>query len=318
MRAPKALSRVGIWTRRLWLLTAASTISLCTVAVPAASATVTVTSHFIWTATSSNTIAGFATEINNAATNGNPNAILFVTPVYDSGGVCGCVTMTDPIGVYYLGGDGKWGIIDSVISPGNIPPGTEFNVLVVQKPSSSVFIAKASTKNISGNGFLLHQTSTVGQPAALLQVTQNYTPDGQQVPSTNGHAPGVVYGLGANGNEWAIQNVDNASMPVGAAYNVMVGSAASNGGKAKLLTGTTSNTVGPLIKISNGETNGNPNAVVFETQNADPNLNFGFVDPNPTGVGYATSPDDYEYVFNENGNLMPTSPSYFNLLVFPS
>ena len=318
MRVPKRLPRAAVTAPGLWLLTAAATISLCLVAVPAASATVTVTSHFIWTATSSNTISGFVTEINNAATNGNPNAILFVTPVYDSGGVCGCVTMTDPIAVYYLGGDQKWGIMDSVISPGNIPPGTEFNVLVVQQPSSSVFIAKATSKNISGNRFSLHQTSTVAQPGALLQVTQNYTPGGQQVPSVNDHAPGVVYGLGALGNEWGIQNVDNASMPVGAAYNVMVGGTASNGGNAKLLKGSSSNTVGPLIKISNGETNGNPNAVVFETQNADPNLHFGFVDNNQTGVGYATSPDDFEYVVNENGNSMPTPPTYFNLLVFPS
>ena len=318
MRISRLLSSVGVRARRLAVVTAGAAIGLVLLPVPPASATVTVTSHFIWTATSANTVSGFVTVINNAATNGRPNAILFVTPIYDSGGVCGCVTMTDPIAVFYLGGDQQWGIMDSTISSGNIPPGTEFNVLVVQQPSSSVFIAKATAKNAAGNYFTVHQTSTTGQPGALLQVTQNYTPGGQQVPSVNGHAPGVVYGLGSHGNQWAIQNLDNASMPVGAAYNVMVGGAASNGGKAKLLTGTSANTVGPLIKISNGETNGNPNAVVFETQNADPNLNFGFGDPNQTGVGYATSPDDFEYVFNENGNSMPTPPTYFNLLIFPS
>ncbi len=316
MRIAKPASRAR--ASGLALLASATTISLCLLGAQPAAAAVTVTSHFIWTATSSNTVSGFVTEINNAATNGNPNAILFVTPVYDSGGVCGCVTMTDPIAVYYLGGDQKWGIIDAPISGNNIPAGAEFNVLVVQKPSGSVFIATATSSNTSANGFTLSKKSTVGKPAALLQVTQNYTPDGHQVPSVNGHAPGVVYGLGAAGNQWDIQNLDNAAMPAAAAYNVMVGSGASNGGKAMLLSGTSSSTVGPLIKISNTETNGNPNAVVFETQNADPNLNFGFGDPNQTGVGYATSPDDFEYVFNENGNSMPTPPTYFNLLVFPS
>jgi hypothetical protein len=318
MRIGKPTSRLSSKASGLALLTSAATLSLCLVGVQPVVAAVTVTSHFIWTATSSNTISGFVTEINNAATNGNPNAILFVTPVYDSGGVCGCVTMTDPIAVYYLGGDQKWGIMDSIISTGNIPAGSEFNVLVVQKPSSSVFTATATSSNISANGFTLSKKSTVGKPGALLQVTQNYTPGGHQVPSVNGHTPGVVYGLGAGGNEWDIQNLDNAAMPIGASYNLMVGSGASNGGKATLLSGTNTNTVGPLIKISNSETNGNPNAIVFETQNADPNLNFGAGDPNQTGVGYATSPDDFEYVFNEDGNPMPTPPTYFNLLIFPS
>jgi len=300
------------------LLATVATVSQTVLAAAPASATVTVTSHFIWTATSSNTIDGFISEINNDATNGNPNAILFVTPVFNSGGVCGCVDMTDPIAVFYVANDQKWGIIDSIISPSNMPAGAEFNVLVVQKPSKSVFIAKATATNITANGFTLSQKSTVGNGAALLQVTQNYTPDGQQVPSVNGHAPGVVYGLGSKGNEWDIQNLDNSAMPTGAAYDVMVGNAASNGGKAVLLTGNSANTSGAATYISNKETNGNPNAVVFATQNADPSFNFGEGDPHPTGVGYATSPSDTEYVFNEDGASMPALTYYFNLLIFPS
>ena len=288
------------------------------VQAPPASAAVTVTSHFIWTATSSNTIDGFVTEINNAATNGNPNAILFVSPVFNAGGVCGCVNMTDPIAVYYLSGDQKWGIIDAVISPGNIPVGAEFNVLVVQNPSNAVFTATASSTNTTGNGFTLSESSTVGQGGAQLQVTQNYTPGGHEVPDVNPHVPGVVYGLGKKGNKWAIQNVDNGTMPAGASYNVMVGSASSNGGKTKLLTGNTSDTSGEYTFVSNKQTNGNPNAVVFATQSFDPNLNFGTNDPHPYGVGYANSPSDVAYVFNEDGASMPATTYYFNLLIFPS
>jgi hypothetical protein len=295
-----------------------ATVLQTALAATPASAAVTVTSHFIWTATSSNTISGFITEINNAATNDNPDAILFVTPVFNSGGVCGCIDMTDPIAVIYLSGDQKWGIIDSVISSGNIPVGTEFNVLVVQKPNGSVFIAKATATNTTGNGFTLSQKSTVGKGSALLQVTQDYTPDGQEVPDVNGNAPGVVYGLGSSGNEWDIQNLDNKAMPTGAAYNVMVGAGASNGAKAALLTGNSGNTSGAATTISNKETNGNPNAVVFDTPNADPDKNFGSGNPHPTGVGYATSPSDTEYVFNEDGASMPSLTYYFNLLIFPS
>jgi hypothetical protein len=285
--------------------------------VPSASATVTVTSHFIQTATSANLIDGFITEIDNAATNGNPNAIVFVTPVYNSGGVCGCVAFSDPVAVYYVPGDQKWGIIDAYIS-NNIPIGAEFNVLVVQKPSNSVFTATANSSNISGNGFTLSQKSTVGKGADLLQVTQNYTPGGHQVPSVNAHTPGVVYGSGSKGNLWDIQNLDNSSMPSGAAYNVMVGSGASNGGKAVLLTGNSANTVGVTTLIKNDETNGNPNAVVFETQSFDPDLKFGTNFPHQTGVGYANSPTDQGYVVALDGASMPTTTHYFNLLIFGS
>jgi hypothetical protein len=308
-------SRRGV--ARVALVLAAVPIGVSAWAGTPAAATVTVTSHFVQTATSSNLVDGFTTEINNAATNGNPNAILFVTPVFNSGGVCGCVAFADPVAVYYLPGDQKWGIVDASIT-NNIPVGAEFNVLVVQKSGKSVFTATANSTNISGNGFTLSKSSTVGKGAALLQVTQNYTPGGHQVPSVNAHSAGVVYGSGQNGNLWDIQNLDNAAMPSGAAYNVMVGSTASNGGKAMLLTGTSSNTVGSTTLISNKETTGNPNAVVFETQNFDPNLQFGTNFPHQTGVGYANSPTDQGYVVALDGTSMPTTTHYFNLLVFGS
>jgi hypothetical protein len=305
-------------TRAFGVLVASATVALGAWAVPPAVAAVTVTSHFIWTATSSNTIAGFFVEINNAATNNNPNAILFVTPVYDSGGICGCQTFPAPVEVQYAGGDQKWGISDLGTTTVDIPPGTQFNVLVVQKPSATVFTATASAANISANAFVLNQKSTVGKGAALLQVTQNYSPGGHLVPSVNANPPGVVYGLGPSNNEWAIQNTNNQPMPTGAAYNVMVGSGASNGGKAVLLTGNAANTSGAATNISNSETNGNPNAVVFETPNADPSLNFGANFPHPTGVGYAVSPTDQGYVFAEDGATMPTTTHYYNLLIFGS
>jgi hypothetical protein len=98
----------------------------------------------------------------------------------------------------------------------------------------------------------------------------------------------------------------------------MVGAKPSNGGKAVLLTGTSANTVGTDSFVSNSQTTGNPNAVVFETQNADPGLNFGFGDVAPTGVAYRVSPTDLVAVFNEDGSSMPSGTHYFNLLIFPS
>ena len=284
---------------------------------PPASATVTVTSHFIQTATSSNLIGGgFITEINNAATNGNPNAVLFVTPVFNSGGVCGCVAFSDPVAVYYASGDQKWGIADATIS-NNIPVGAQFNVMVVQKPSNSVFTATASASNISGNGFTLNQKSTVGKGTALLQVTQNYTPGGRQVSSVNAHAPGLVYGLGPKGKDWDIQNLDNASMPIGAAYNVMVGSGSSNEAKPSCSPATPPTRSGSPRSSRTTRPPATPTRWCSRPRAST-----------PTGSSVPTSPTRPAWVTPTarptrdtwllDGTSMPTTTHYFNLLIFGS
>lgn len=278
-----------------------------------ASAAVTVTSHFVWTTTSSNVLSAFSI-INNGATNGEPNALLFVTPAYDPGGVCGCATDSSPVGVIWLPGDSQWAILNEDLS--DMPVGVAFNVLVVQKPTSQVFTATATASNTTANGMTISSSVINGKGNALLQVTQSM-PSGLG-SILNAHPIGVVYGLGSSGNLWDIQNVDNATMPIGAKFNVLVGAKPSNGGKAVLLTGTSSNTFGSDTFISNSETTGNPNAVIFVTQNADPGLKFGSGDIAQTGVIYDSSPRDVAAVFNENGAFMPPGIHYFNLLIFPS
>jgi hypothetical protein len=85
---------------------------------------------FVQTATGINSGANF-TMIDNALANGNPNAILLVTPNYNPGGVGG-TNANFPIGVGYVGdvGIGRWAIINQngVSSP--IPPNASFNVYV--------------------------------------------------------------------------------------------------------------------------------------------------------------------------------------------
>ena len=123
--------------------------------VPAApvSATVTVTSHFIYTSPGYGT---FVSPINNDATNGEANALLFVTPNYSAGGVCGCVADTVPIGVIYnLFGGAQWSIAN-LDEATNIAAGSTYNVLVVQKASKNVFVQTATSANTLG-GRHLHQ-----------------------------------------------------------------------------------------------------------------------------------------------------------------
>jgi hypothetical protein len=314
--------RVSTNVRRVSALSVRGAVALCCLplSIPltvssaqSASAAVTVTSHFIWTATSSNISTSF-TFINNATTNGAPNARLFVTPTDDPGGVCGCVTDPAPVGALWAGGARQWTIFNEDLS--NMPVGASFNVLVVQKAGANVFTTTATSQNTTANGMTINSKAINGKPNAILQVTESL-PNGIGGPF-NPHPIGVVYGLGPTGNQWAIQNVDNAAMPIGAEFNVMVGATSSNGGKAVLLTGTSTNTTGSQTFVSNSETNGNPNAVVFETQNADPGLHFGAGDVATTGVLYTVTSKDRVAVFNESGSAMPAFTHYFNLLIFSS
>jgi len=75
---------------RATVMTAAAALGLSAAAVaPAEAATVKVTSHFVWVATSANS-AGDSTFINNGATNGRPGDLLFITPNLTPGGINPC------------------------------------------------------------------------------------------------------------------------------------------------------------------------------------------------------------------------------------
>jgi hypothetical protein len=89
--------------------------------VPAASPGVGI---FVHTATAGNSTYDY-TKIDNALTNGNPNAIVFVTPNWNPGGVGGTYD-NHPIGVFYDGN--KWAIFNQDLTA--IPVNAAFNVYV--------------------------------------------------------------------------------------------------------------------------------------------------------------------------------------------
>lgn len=279
-------------------------------AVPAA-ATVTVTSHFIYTAPGNGT---FVDPIDNDSTNGEGNALLFVTPNYSAGGVCGCVADTIPVGVIYnLFGGALWAVYNLDESTA-IAAGSTYNVLVVQKSSAKVFVQTATTANTSGDSTFINSSLSNANPEAKLLVTGNYDPDG-----TNGfnsdHAVGVWYDT--KKKEWAVFNEDSSAMAVGAHFNVMIGAKASNGGKEITVQATSGNSAGSEVLVNSPQTTGNPNAAVFETPNWNPGGSGGTYDDAAPGVEYFQSPTDEWAVFQEDGSDMPLDAS-FNVLAFSS
>ena len=80
--------------------------------------------------------------------------------------------------------------------------------------STPVFVHKATSGNINGYYTTISNPRTDGHPNAILWLTHNWNQD----TMSETHPVGVFY----SGGHWAIYHEDGATMPVGAAYNVLV------------------------------------------------------------------------------------------------
>jgi hypothetical protein len=99
-----------------------------------------------------------------------------------------------------------------------MPISATFNVLVPIS-DTTVFVHQATDENTTWNYTLIDHPLANDNPHALVFVTQNWNPGG--VGGTyNDHSIGVGYDDPTG--KWAILNHDEADIPEGAAFNVMV------------------------------------------------------------------------------------------------
>lgn len=182
------------------------------------------------------------------------------------------------------------------------------DVLVVPKASTSAFVQTATATNTIGAWTFIDSSLTNGKPIAKIQITQNWNPGGKG-GVYNPHGWRLVH---IDAREWAIFNEDGTTIPTGAAFNVLVGQSASNGGKAQVLKTATSNRTKTHAVFSSAGTTGNPNNFILVTQNWDPDGNGGVYNNSEVGVEYNGS---QEAVLNESGQTIPLSAA-FNLLIF--
>jgi hypothetical protein len=292
-------------------ITAATVLMTALLAAAApANATATATSRFVYVTPAANT-SGDSSYLNNGATNNAPGALLFVTPNWDPGELCNCVFNDAPLGVRYDTTAHQWAAFRE--DGTTMPSGEAYNVLAVppNKIGAAAFVHTATIDNIGFNETYINSPKLNGKPRARFQVTQNLTAGGVLNP----HNIGVFYSPGVG--EWAIYNEDQAAMPEGATFNVLVGDTPSNGGFATAVRANKSNTDIDHVEIDNVRTNGNPNNITFATHVFNLNgISFGYATFNDAQVGvYMDSTTDREYVFNEDGSL-PRLRTGFNLLIF--
>jgi len=197
--------------------------------------------HFVFTATATNT-TGYIAYIPSSygLYSWNP---LFVTQLLTS------ALDPHPLGVWFDPYSQHWTIFNEDST--DIPLGTSFAVNTWCEPVSTTLTATAS--NVSGDSMLIDDPTTNGNPNAVVYATQVWT------GTTNAHEIGVFYNVGAA--KWAIFNLDFAPMPVGASFDVMLGSSAT-----LIVTASASNTVADLVYVIDARFNNQPAVIPLLAQ----------------------------------------------------
>ncbi len=250
---------------------------------------------FVHTAVAANT-TGHTTRIDHPLANGNPNALLIVTPNWNPGGGAG-VYNNHAIGVYYTGT--RWAIFNQDIVA--IPLGADFNVTVSPAANVQTFLHDSTAANNDFNWTTINNAVSNGNANAILFTTPNWNPPGQ--PGVyHDHTLGVWYtGL----NRWAIFNQDLAAMAAGPSFNVR----GVPGVKATeyVHDATAANIVSNWTVLNHPLLNNNPNAIVQATQNWNPGGGGGVYNNRHIGVWYTGT---RWAVFNQNLAAMPVGASF--------
>ena len=157
---------------------------------------------------------GDYTYLSNPSIDGDPNAVVLVTPTPDQEST-GDGIYDHNVGVWYEPQAQRWAIFNQ--DRAAVPAGTTFQVIVPGGPEKIVH--RAESGNIDENSTYLDDPLVNGKPGAILSVTQNWNPGGGS-GTYNDHPVDVRYDTGRQ--QWAIYNTDDSAMPDGAAFNVAV------------------------------------------------------------------------------------------------
>ena len=271
-------------------------------------------SHFSFTVTSSLIKGPNGVDINNGAVRNDPGALLFVTPTWDPGEVCGCVYDSHPVGVYYDTAAKEWELFHEDDTA--FQPGASYNVLVVPAATANAFRWTATKASISLNLTYISSPATNGRPNAKIIVTQVLPKGSGGVDNNDGVA--VAYDH-SGGGRWGIYNQLHFSKePVGATYNVLVGGASTGGGTSLIQTSTKANIAVDSTIIESPVTNNAPNGMVFATNNYNPHgtgtVNHGVANNHVVGALYSGVASRWA-VFNED-RATPLVGASMNVLLF--
>lgn len=219
--------------------------------------------HYATTANSTNNY----TYLDNAACNGNPNAVIFITAGY--------ATAYKNVGVWYDASRAKWAIFNenktAQMTANNNRP---FHVAIM--PTG--FIHKAT--NVVNNYTDINNAACNNNPNAIVFVTQRWNSAAAN-SGYNDHPVAVWYNTTTA--KWSIYNEDMAAMGANLEFNVCVlpmqTPPAINGPSPMVARFTA--TAGTYMPTNYGD----PNDVLIVTHNYNPNGAGGMYVNSPLEIG---------------------------------
>ncbi len=153
-------------------------------------------------------------DLDHAAINNNPNAIIVSTSYYNPSSVYNNYNY----GVYYTTATGRWSIYNEKTID-NIPTNAAFNLLIDDGTGGATSFVHHATSP-TANYTTIDDSSLNGKPDAYPVVTHNWGTSGDPSNIIMDVTLGVWYSTGSS--KWTIFTEDNSSMPLNAAFNVYV------------------------------------------------------------------------------------------------
>lgn len=246
------------------------------------------------------------TFLDHAVLNGNPDATLTVTQVWNPGGRTFGVHNAHPIGVYYDQIVGRWAIFNEDLAA--MPVAAAFHYVVGALLANSLrFVHRATANNSSAEITFLSHPDLDGEDRVHVFCTPVWNPNGR--PGVyNDHPTGVYYE--PLRSQWAVFNQDRAPMPAGASFNVLVPDTPA---RRLVLEATAANTSGHTVRITHPLIDGNPDARIFVEQLWSTPGRAGVYNDANIGAYYNQGPGQWE-VFNQDLSAIALNTKFFVLI----
>lgn len=168
--------------------------------------------------------------------------------------------------------------------------------------SQRSFIHYSADPNLDGNTTQIDNALINANPLEKIQITKNWNPNGTSYADYNNHETGLWY----NGlSQWTVYNDDLNSMVGNLAFNIFIPGETAD---SYVHLSDAATIISNWTVLDHPALNGNPNALLFVTQNLSA---FAVYDESPLGVWYNGSRWS---VFNQDLSAMPENIA-FNVYV---
>lgn len=182
--------------------------------------------EFVLTTSPANN-SGQKASIDLPGLTGNPLAIIVATPIEDTE-----LLNPRPIAAWYY--SGKWYLWNS--DGTRMPMGAKYKIQFFAKPGPGHFLHVVTQQNLGAEGTYIDNPQLNDNPGAQVKILQNHSPEVRPY-NPNRFEARVAYSAAAG--RWYIANVNGEAIGRDAAYNVVIGTAATT---TNANTNTTTNT----------------------------------------------------------------------------